>query len=326
MYSMIGWISRLAALVFLVAGATAADAQTYPERVVRIIVPFAAGGPVDLIARTMSQRLSQQMSQQVIVENRPGASGNIGAEIVAKSAPDGYILLFSASTLVVNPYVMKERAAFDPLKDFTNIALVATGPLLFVVNAQTGATSVRDFVDRAKAHPEAFNLATGGYGAAGHLAAEAFKLRAGLHIPVVLYKGTGPALADVIGGHISGMMEPLLSTLPHVKGGQLRALAVTSAKRHALAPDVPTFAEAGFGDFEFYTWYGLWGPAKLPAPIVGKLEDAVHASLATADARRWFESQGLDVRGDTGKQFGAFIQAESSKYEHLVKDAHIGAQ
>lgn len=323
---MMAWVSRLLALAVLVAGGAAADAQTYPTRVVRIVVPFAAGGPVDLIARTMAQRLSQQMGQQVIVDNRPGASGNIGAEIVTKSAADGYVLLVSASTLVVNPYVMKEHAAFDPLKDFTNIALVATGPLLFVVNAQTGATSVSDFVGRAKAHPETFNLATGGYGAAGHLAAEAFKLRAGLNIPVILYKGTGPALADVIAGQISGMMEPLLSTLPHVSGGQLRALAITGAKRHALAPQVPTFTEAGFGDFEFYTWYGLWGPAKLPPAVVAKLEDAVHAVLATPDARQWFESQGLEVRGDSGDRFGAFIKDESARYARLVNDARIAAQ
>jgi tripartite-type tricarboxylate transporter receptor subunit TctC len=303
-----------------------ADAQAYPARVVRIVVPFAAGGPVDLIARMLGQHMAQDLGQQVIVENRPGASGNIGAEVVVRSAPDGYTLLFSASTLIVNPYVMKERPAFDPLTDLTDIALIARGPLLFVVNAKTGATSVKDFVARAKAHPDQFNLATGGFGAAGHLAAEAFKLRAGLNIPVVLYKGTGPALTDVIGGQISGMMEPLLSTVPHVKAGQLRALAITSAKRHPLVPEVPTFAEAGFGTFEFYTWYGLWAPAKLPAPVAARLERAVQTVLAAPDMQHWFESQGLDISGDTGARFQAYIREESARMAKLVKDAHIEAK
>lgn len=328
---VMSFLSRVLLSIAVVAGLLAADfshahAQAYPTRVVRIVVPFAAGGPVDLIARVLGQHLSQDFGQQVIVENRPGASGNIGAEVVARSPADGYTLLFSASTLIVNPYVMKERPAFDPLTDFTDIALIARGPLLFVVNAKTGATSVKDFIARAKAHPDLFNLATGGFGAAGHLAAEAFKLRAGLNIPVVLYKGTGPALTDVIAGQISGMMEPLLSTVPHVKAGQLRALAITSAKRHPLTPDVPTFAEAGFGSFEFYTWYGLWAPAKLPSGVTARLEKAVQTVLGTPDMRQWFESQGLDVRGDTGARFQAFIREDSARMAKLVKDAHIQAK
>lgn len=319
-------VCTLAVVGHLLAGLPAVHAQSFPEKPVRIIVPFAPGGAVDGVARRMAQHLSETFSQQVVVENRAGASGNIGADAVAKSAPDGYTLLLSASTLIVNPYVSKQKAPFDPVRDFTHISLIATGPLLFIVNPNVGADTVQEFIARAKAQPDKVNFATGGFGAAGHLAAEFFKSRTGVNVPTVLYKGTGPAFTDLLGGQVSAMMDPLLSSLPHVKSGKLKALAITSQQRSPLAPDVPTFAEAGLPNFDFFTWYGLWGPGNLPAPVLTRLEGAVKKVLETPEVKAWFHSQGLDPSGASGAQFVAFINDEAAKYEKIVRDAKIEPQ
>lgn len=300
-------------------------AQAQSGKVTRIIVPFAPGGGVDVVARTFAQHLSKTAGQQVIVENRPGASGNIGADAVAKSAPDGATLLFSASTFVVNPVVAAQKPPFDPLKDFTNIALIARGPLLFIVHPSAGDT-VEQFIANAKARPERFNMATGGYGSAGHLAAESFKLRAGLAIPVVLYKGTAPAFADLMGGQISGILDPLVTSLPLAKGGKVKALAIASVKRSPLAPAIPTFAEAGLGGFEFYTWYGLWGPAGLPAASLKSLEGAIAEVGASAEFRGWLQSQGLEFGGLTGTAFMTFSRREQAMYDDIVKKGNITRQ
>jgi tripartite-type tricarboxylate transporter receptor subunit TctC len=297
----------------------------YPDRIVRIIVPFTAGGAVDLIARIMARNLSEQFHQEVYVDNRPGASGNLGAEQVQQAPADGTTLLFSASTFVVNPVVAAEPPPFDPLKDFTPLGLVAKGPLLFIAHAGV-ADSVADFVTKAKAHPDSFNFATGGYGSAGHMAAESFKLRAGLSIPVVLYKGTGPAFTDLMGGTISGMLDPLVTSLPLARGKQATALAIAAPTRSALAPDVPTFAEAGYPGFEFYTWYGLWGPAKLPPNVVEAISRALTAIGASPDAQKWFASQGLDYSGIGGDAFVEFSKREQNLYADIMKRGNITRQ
>jgi tripartite-type tricarboxylate transporter receptor subunit TctC len=312
-------------LALSAAHAQAPQAQDYPNRLIRIIVPFTAGGAVDVIARTMAKYLSDKFHQQIYVENRPGASGNIGAEAVAQAASDGYTLLVSASTFVVNPVVSAERASFDPLKDFSPLGLIAKGPLLFIVHPGV-ADSVQDFVAKARARPEAFNFATGGYGSAGHMAAESFKLRAGLNIPVVLYKGTGPAFADLIGGTISGMLDPLVTSLPLAQGKTATALAIAGPARSPLAPDVPTFAEAGFPGFAFYTWYGLWGPANLPANVAGAIEQALTDIGASADAQKWFEAQGLQYSGVGGATFLDFSRSEQNLYAEIVKKGNIARQ
>jgi tripartite-type tricarboxylate transporter receptor subunit TctC len=188
------------------------------------------------------------------------------------------------------------------------------------------ADSVQDFVAKARAKPEAFNFATGGYGSAGHMAAESFKLRAGFNIPVVLYKGTGPAFNDLVGGHISGIMDPLLTSLPLAQGKKATGLAIASPVRSSLAPDVPTFAEAGFPGFEFYTWYGLWAPAKLPADIIDKIHKTLTEIGASADARKWFESQGLDYSGVGGPSFREFSLKEQALYDEIVKKGNIARQ
>ncbi len=297
-------------------------AENYPSRPIRIVVPFAPGGAVDVVARKMGQYLTEQFKQTVFIENKPGASGNIGAETVLQSAPDGYTLLVSASTFVVNPVVSADKPNFDPLKDFAYLGLIAKGPLLFIVH--TGlATDLQDFVSKARAHPETINFATGGYGSAGHMAAEYFKLKASLSVPVVLYKGTGPAFADLIGGHISGIMDPMLTSLPLAKGGKATALALASPSRSALAPEVPTFAEVGFPGFEFYTWYGLWGPSNLPKPVVAEIEQALTAIGRSAETKKWFEQQGLVYSGISGSQFEQFARNEQLLYADIVKKASL---
>jgi len=302
-----------------------AHGQDYPSRAIRIVVPFTPGGGVDVVARVMARHLSDKFGQNVYVENRPGASGNLGADVVMRSAADGYTLMISASTFVVNPVVAAEPPVFDPLKDFSHVALIAKGPLLFIVNPDI-ANSVQDFVAKAKADPSKYNFATGGFGSAGHMAAESFKIKAGLNIPVVLYRGTGPVFNDLMGGHISGIMDPLVTSLPLAHGGRVKALAISDSKRSALAPEIPTFAEVGFNGFEFYTWYGLWGPANIPASVMTKIKTAVQEIRQLPEARKWFESQGLDFSGMSGSAFRDFERDEQSKYQEIMKAGNIARQ
>jgi tripartite-type tricarboxylate transporter receptor subunit TctC len=308
-----------------VARAQDSPEAPYPEKIVRIVVPFTAGGAVDLVARIMAKYLSETFKREVYVENRPGASGNVGAETVAQASADGYTLLVSASTLVVNPVVAAEQPPFDPLKDFSQLGLIAKGPLLFITHPGV-ADSVQDFVVKARSHPESFNFATGGYGSAGHMAAESFKLRAGLNVPVVLYKGTGPAFTDLMGGTISGMLDPLLTSLPLAQGKQATALAIASPMRNPLAPDVPTFTEAGYPGFEFYTWYGLWGPAHLPANVVTAIEQALAAIGKSNDTQKWFASQGLQYSGIGGSAFLDFSRSEQALYGDIMKRGNMVRQ
>ena len=254
---------RLAARALLPAlllGAGAAHAQ-YPNKTIRIVVPHAPGGAVDGVARILAVKLGEILGQPVVVENRAGASGTIGAEYVAKSAPDGYTLYVNASIHTINPYVMKEKARFDAIKDFTPLSNLAQGPLLFSVYPGVPAKNAAEFVALVKADPTKYAFATSGFGSAGHLGEEFLKLRAGLDIPIVLYKGAGPALTDVMGGQAQAMMDPILSSGPQVKAGKLKPMAITSARRSPLFPEVPTMIESGYPGFEFYSWYGLWGPA-----------------------------------------------------------------
>jgi tripartite-type tricarboxylate transporter receptor subunit TctC len=299
-----------------------ARADEYPNRNVRVVVPFSAGGAIDVIARMMARHLGDKLGQQFYVENRPGASGNIGSDLVSKAPADGFTLLISASTLIVNPVVAAEPAPFDPLKDFSYITLLARGPLLFIVHPSVG-NSVPEFVAKAKAQPDKYNLATGGLGGAPHMAAEYFKIQAGLTIPVVLYRGTGPAFTDLIGGHISGMLDPLPTSLPLTQSGKTKAIAISSLKRNALASDVPTLDEVGYPGFEFYTWYGLWAPPNLPQAVADRLAAAVREIGGLAEVTQWFQSQGLEFSGLEGSAFLHYSQADQAKYQDIVKRAKI---
>lgn len=312
----------LRSLFLLALFLVAPVAQAQSGKVARIIVPFPPGGGVDVVARRLAQSLAPIRGQQIIVENRPGASGNIGADAVMKSAPDGATLLFSASTFVVNPIVAAQKAPFDPIKDFTHIALVAKGPVLLIVHPKYGNT-LSEFTARAKADPQSYNLATGGFGSAGHLAAESFKLRTGLKIPVILYKGTAPAFADLMGGQISGLFDPLVTSLPLAKGGKVKALALAGPKRTPLAPEIPTMAEAGVPDFEFYTWYGLWGPPNIPQATTERLESDVTKAGTSPEMTAWLESQGLEFGALTGKAFVDFGRREQAAVADIMSRGNI---
>jgi tripartite-type tricarboxylate transporter receptor subunit TctC len=311
------WMATLAA-----AAAFPALSQNYPSRPVKIVVPHAPGGAVDAVGRLLAQKLGDELGQRFVVENRAGASGNIGGEYVAHAPADGYTLLVNASIFVLNPFVFRE-IPFDPIKDFAAVSHIASGPLLFVTPPNSPAKSIKDFIGLATAQPGQMFFATSGLGSAGHFAEEMFKLMARVQITTTVYKGSGPALVDVMSGQVHGMIDPILSTLPQVRDGRLKALGVTSATRSPVAPDIPTIAESGLPGFEFYSWYGIWAPAKTPRDIVNKLEVDVGRIVHTPDMTQRLLAQGFEPVGSTSAQFSTFIQSEMAKYAKLVQDAGL---
>lgn len=317
---------RHAASVVLALGAAWAglpvQAQEYPSRPIRIVIPTPPGGAVDGVARMTGQKLGELLGATMVMENRAGASTTLGADHVAKSAPDGYTLYINASIHSINPYVLK-TLPYDAVKDFTPIAELARGPLLLSVNPGVPAASVREFVAVLKADPKKYSFATSGFGSAGHLAIALFRARAGVDVPIVQYKGTGQAFPDLIGGSVHAMIDPVLSSGPQVKAGKLRALAITSAKRNPQYPDVPTVVEAGMPELEFYSWYGLWGPARLPRDIVARLEAAAIRAVQSPEVRERMQGLGFEATGNNAQAFAAFIAAESARNERIIKDAGI---
>jgi tripartite-type tricarboxylate transporter receptor subunit TctC len=299
-----------------------AFAQSYPTKVVRIVVPYPPGGTVDAVARVIAQRLSENLGQQFIVENKPGASGTIGSAAVAKSPPDGYTLLVQASTFVASPMLMT-TVPYDLDKDFTPITNLGAVPLLVTSYPGIPAKNLKEFMTAIRAEPKKYIFGTSAVGSASHLAEEAIKYEAKLDFTIVPYKGTSPALTDVMGGHISAMVDALPSTMPHVKSGKLRPLAVTSAKRVPLLPDVPTVAESGLDGFEMVSWYGLWGPPGMPADLVAKIRDEVVKALKSPQVAKTLGEYGFIVSGSTPEEFKGYIKQESTKYSRLIKAANI---
>ena len=313
-------------LFFVLLAVTAlAHAAEYPAKPIRLIIPTPPGGSVDGVARLVGAKLAEYLGRPVVYDNRGGASTTLGADVVAKSAPDGYTLYINASIHSINPYVLK-TLPYDAVKDFTPIAELARGPLLFTVYPGVPAKSVKEFIDALRANPGQYNLATSGFGSAGHLAIALIRARAGVDVPIIQYKGTGQALPDLIGGQVSAMIDPVLSSGPQVRGGKLRALAITSARRSPQYPDVPTAAESGMPELEFYSWYGLWGPARLPPEIVTRLEAAAIKAVQSAEVRGRMESFGFEPTGHPATQFAAFIETESQKNARIVRDANIRAE
>ena len=307
----------------LITSAQTADAG-YPSRPITIVVPHAPGGPVDRVARMFAEHLKDDLKQSVVVENRAGASSMIGAASVARSAPDGYTLYVNASIHSINPLLHKKSIQFDAVKDFTAISLLAQGPLVFVVHPGVPGDSARALADTMKSDPSRFSFATGGFGAADHLASAYFLHEIGLgKVPIVLYKGGAPALQDLVGGQVSAKMDAIITALPLVKAGKLRALAVTGATRSPLLPDVPTMQESGFKDFEFTTWYGLWAPARLPQPIVDRLDAAAGRIMALPAVQQSLASQGFIVNYRPPAGFSAFIDSEMTRYQKIVTAADI---
>jgi tripartite-type tricarboxylate transporter receptor subunit TctC len=298
-------------------------AQTYPSRTVTVIVPFPAGGSVDGVARILVQKLNETVGQHFIVENRAGgASGTVGANAVAKAAPDGYTLMVSASVHVINPFLYKS-VPYDVVNDFTPVSLIADGPLIVSTTPSVPANSLKDFFALVRKDPQKYTFGTTSVGSASHLAIELLKSDAGIDTLVVAYKGTAPALTDLMSGQIHLLADPMLSSLPLARGGKIKALGLTSLKRAAAAPEIPTVEESGVKGFHFVSWYGLWGPKNLPADISNKLQADVAKVLALPDVKQRLNTLGFDPIGTGGEQFATYIRDEMAKYEKIIKDAKI---
>jgi tripartite-type tricarboxylate transporter receptor subunit TctC len=298
-------------------------AQTYPTRPIRFVVPFAAGaGILDIMARLVGQHLSEAAGQQVVVDNRPGAGGNVGADIVAKAAPDGYTMLMGNTAALVAPYLFAHMS-FDPLVDLVPVTQVNSAPLMLVVHPSLPVNSVKEFIAYAKEKKGALNYGSGGVGATPFLAVELFKSMAGFDAVHVPYKGGAPALADLMAGQISFMIENVPGTLPYVKDGKLRALAITSAHRLPLVPDLPTMQEAGVAGYEMVGWNGIFLPKNTPADIVAKL-NAVLAALLNSDAvKKQMAALGAEPVGNPQPAFAAFVKSESVRWGKIIRENGI---
>ena len=311
------FFSALSALVGW--GSGAAYAQAYPSKPIRFVVPYPAGGPLDTVARLLGAKVGESVGQPVVVDNKPGAGGNIGADIVAKSPADGYTILMGAvATHAINPTLYKS-IPYDPIKDFAPVTQVASTPNVLVVNPALPAKDVKELIAHAKANPGKLSFGSGSIGSAGHLAGELFKATAGVDMVHVPYKGAAPAMQDLIGGRTQLMFDNLASSLGQVKAGKVRALAVTTAKRTALAPELPTIAEAGLPGFDISTWFGVFAPAGTPKPALDRLHAEFARALAAPDVLEKMTSLGAEPVGNTPEEFAAFIRAEADKYAKVIR-------
>jgi tripartite-type tricarboxylate transporter receptor subunit TctC len=302
---------------------TASSAQSYPSKPVHIIVPYPAGGTSDILARTIGQRLSESFGQPVIVENKPGANGNVGADLVAKAPADGYMLLLAdIGALVISPSVYP-TLPFDPAKDFAPVTMVAYSPHILVVHPSVPASSVKELVALAKSKPGKLNFAISGVGGAPHLAGVDFAMRTGIDWTYIPYKGGAQAIADVAGGQADVTLNGMLATYPLVQGGKLKLLAVSSAKRMSAIPEVPTIAESGVAGFESGSWQGVVAPAGTPREVVARLNTEILRIVNAPDMRDRLGKQGADVRTNTPDEFAGFIRTETAKWAKVVKDANI---
>ena len=303
---------------------SAALAQPYPNRAIRIIVPFAAGGAVDVVARAVGQRMSEQMANPVIIENKPGASANLGAELVAKAQPDGYTLLMGANGLATNMTLFR-NLGFDTSKDFAPVARIGYAPLVLVVQASSPAKSLKDLLALATAQPGSLAYGSAGNGGSGHLASELLKLTTKIDVLHVPYKGGAPAMTDLLGGRLSFMLNNPIEVLANVKSGRLRALAVASPKRLPILPDVPTFTEAGVPGYEASVWWGLVAPARTPKDIVAKLSGELLKALEDEGVREKLSNLGAVIDPAGPEQFGKFLKEEIDKWAGVIKASGIHA-
>jgi tripartite-type tricarboxylate transporter receptor subunit TctC len=297
---------------------SAALAQSYPAKPIRLIVPYAPGGGVDIVARTTAQELIKRLGQQVIVENRTGAGGNIGSEAVAKAAPDGYTLLMASPANTINPSLYA-KMPYDPTRDLAAIALVGSVPAVLVANRSLPAHSIKQLVVLAKSKPGALTYGSGGSGTTEHLAGEMFKSAAGIDLLHVPYKGGAQVMVDLIAGQIALMFSNQLGVLPHIKSGKLTALGVASAERSAALPDVPTFTEAGFPELKVSVWWGVMGPAAMPKEIVTYLNREIVAALASPEMKDRLQSMSARPLGGTPEQFTVFFNEETARWARVVK-------
>jgi len=315
-----------AALSATLGFALPASAQPdYPNKAIRIVVPFAAGGGVDILTRTLGQQMAESMGQAVIVENKPGAGGNLGVEAVAKSAPDGYTLVMATTgTHTINPGIYK-NLPFDVEKDFSPITLIASVPNMLVENADVPAKSVKELIALAKAHPKKLSFASFGYGTSNHLSGELLKQMAGINVLHVPYKSAPQAITDLISHQVTFAFVNTPLALPHVRSGKLRALAVTGHNRSAATPDIPTMNEAGVPGFFVESWYGLMAPAHTPPDVIERLHKEVVAALAKPAVKALFQKQGAEVVTTTPEEFAGMIKTEKKRWAEIIKTsgAHI---
>ncbi len=315
------------ALLTLATGITAVHAQSYPTKPVRIVVGFAAGGPSDIVARVIARPLTDRLGKQVIVENRAGATGTIGAEIVAKAPADGYSLyLASQTTHAVAPY-MYAKVGYDPLKDFATVALMAQNPLLAVAHPSLGVRNIKELVAFARKRPGELNFATGGQGSSPHMSVELLKRHLGLNMVAIHYKGDGAAIGELVGGQVPVMFASMAGLLPYTKNGKLRGLAITGSKRSAIAPEFPTIQEElGLKDYEVVTWFGILATGGTPPDIVNRLNKEIVASLAQPEVSGHFTKLGMEIVGNTPEQYAAFLRSENVKWGGMVKALKLKAQ
>ena len=309
----------------LAVAASATFAQPYPAKPIRLVVTFATGGGTDLAARTVAPKISEALGQSIVIENRAGANGAVGAEAVAKAPADGYTLMVGAAgTLAVAPHLAK--LPFDTFRDFAPISLLATSPFVVTVNPSVKAESIRELVALARANPGRLSFGSSGTGGAPQLATELFKSMAGIDMLHVPYKGLGPAITDLLGGQIQLIFADVGLVTAHLKAGKLRGLAVSGSSRSAALPDLPTVAEAGVPGYAAGTWYGLFAPAGTPPAIVSRLSEETRKALAHPDVRASLAAQGVDPAGNTPEQFAAFVREEHAKWGKVIRDAGIKAE
>lgn len=300
-------------------------AQSYPAKPIRMIVPFPAGGATDILARALSQKLGEKIGQTVVIENRPGAGGTIGADAASKSVADGYtLLLATSSTHSIGPAI-NPKIPYNAETDFTPIAYVASSPNVVVVPNTLPVKTMRELIDYSRKNPGKLNYASSGNGTIVHLTTEYFKAQSDTYILHIPYRGTALAIPDLVSGKVDVMFDSFVTGMPHVKDGKLRALAVTSAKRSALAPDMPTVAEVLPG-FESVTWFGLYGPKGLPAELTAKVNQAVNAALADAEVKERFARLGAEPTGGTPQAFAAMVKADNSKWKKIIADRKISVE
>lgn len=316
------WIAAAIA-VAATAGITSASAQNYPARAITLVIPFAPGGSTSIVGRGIADKMSELLGEKVVVDNRPGAGGTVGTRAAARSEPDGYTLLLGyTGTLAIGPSLYKS-VGYDPRKDFAPIGLIGNAPNSLVVNPSFPAKTVAELITYAKANPGKVNFGSAGAGTASHITGEYFARSAGITLVHIPYKGTGPALTDLLGGHIPMAFAPIPASHPNVTAGKLRALAVTSLTRSGLLPDVPTMVEAGLPGFDASLYYGLAAPAGTPRPIIDKLNKALRDALASSEVKRQLGNDGTEITPGTPEDYADFIDKDEKKWSQLVKASGV---
>ena len=310
------------AAIALLAVAGAASAQSYPTKAVRLVVPFLAGGSTDIVGRTVAQKLSEMWGQQAFVDNRPGGGTTIGTDLVAKSAPDGYTLLVTPAPFTINPSLLA-KLPYDALNDFAPITLINTTPLVMVVHPGVPAKNIKELIALAKSKPGKLNFGSSGTGGSNHLAGELFDAMAGVKMVHIPYKGNAGALTDIVGGHLDVVYNGVTSAIALIKGGKLRALAVTSLQRTPALPDVPTLNESGLKGFEAVAWNGLTAPAKTPRDVIMKINADVLKIVSSPELRERLKADGSDPVGNSPEQFATFLRDEIAKWAKVIKFANV---